>query len=94
LLINELVTNAFKHCGPQGAIVRVDLTFNGDRITIIVTDNGVGMPPDYDPAARTGLGTQVIEMLTRQLGGALVNPKAGEAARFEVTVPVESRSSD
>ena len=94
LLINELVTNAFKHCGPQGAMVRVKLTLNGDLMTITVMDNGVGMPRDYDPAARTGLGTQVIEMLARQLGGALVNPKAGEAAQFEVTVPVESLSSD
>lgn len=89
LITNELVTNAFKHCGDLPAMVTVELASDANTLTLTVSDTGVGMPKDYSASGRKGLGMQVIELLTQQLGGTLALPKAGKSARFELTVPVD-----
>ena len=88
LITNELVTNAFKHCGRDDARIDVALTAGDDKLTLTVADTGGGMPADYDAAARKGLGMQVIALLTRQLGGTLTSPVAGGVAVFSVTIPI------
>ena len=88
LVANELVTNAFKHCGKSAASISVVLECNESMLTLTVSDDGVGMPEDYNPAKRSGLGMRVIDMLVRQLNGSLTLPAAGGDARFQVTVPI------
>lgn len=88
LVTNELVTNAFKHCGNGAAIISVELACDADCLTLTVSDTGVGMANDYNAEGRKGLGMQVITLLTRQLGGSLTLPEAGGSAAFSVTVPV------
>lgn len=89
LITNELVTNAFKHCGDGTATISVELASEGDSLTLVVSDTGIGMPQDFSPTARRGLGLQVISLLTRQLGGSLTLPAAGSPAEFTVRVPVQ-----
>ncbi len=88
LIVNELVTNAFKHCGGGGACIEIELTASDKALTLRVFDDGVGMAADYDPAKRQGLGMRMIKTLVRQLKGTMVQPGAGEAARFEIRVPL------
>ena len=88
LIANELVTNAFKHCGDTRAAIAVDLTFSATTLTLTVSDNGQGMPQDYSRST-TGLGMRVITMLVRQLKGSLTLPAAGAPARFEIAVPIQ-----
>ena len=88
LIANELVTNAFKHCGGGATVIRVNLKVDQSQLTLSVADTGAGMTDDYDPAIRSGLGMRVIDMLVRQLMGRLDRPAAGEAASFSVTVPI------
>ena len=88
LLTNELVTNAFKHCGGGTAAISVELSADPENLTFSVSNTGPNMPSDFDPSARKGLGMQVINLLTRQLGGTLTLPRAGEVATFIVTVPM------
>ena len=88
LIANELVTNAFKHCGDSKATISVDLDCDATILTLTVSDTGVGMPSDYEPLIKTGLGMKVIDTLVRQLNGSLVLPAAGATARFQVTIPL------
>lgn len=88
LIANELVTNAFKHCGESPAIIHVELTRSGPVLALTVSDTGVGMPTDYNPSKKSGLGMKVIAMLVRQLNGSLVLPDPGRAARFQVEIPL------
>lgn len=71
LVINELVTNAFKHAFPEGraGTITVQVRAQGPRVTIAVRDDGVG----FDPVAkRPGhIGLELMNALTRQLRGAL-----------------------
>ncbi|HEY0648912.1 sensor histidine kinase [Phenylobacterium sp.] len=67
LIVTELVINALKHAFPhdrRGAIVVVYAAGDGDW-SLSVTDDGVGMPPAPQP--RAGLGTSIVEALSRQL---------------------------
>ena len=88
LIANELVTNAFKHCDDSQATISVDLECNAAILTLTVSDTGVGMPGDYNPLKKTGLGMKVIHTLVRQLNGSLVLPAAGATARFQVNIPL------
>lgn len=88
LIVNELVTNAFKHCADSKATISVDLECDATILTLTVSDTGVGMPGDYDPLIKEGLGMKVIDTLVRQLNGSLAFPAAGATARFQVNIPL------
>jgi two-component sensor histidine kinase len=67
LIVTELVINALKHAFPRGRRGAINVGYAGDDAgwTLSVTDDGVGMPATPAPAA--GLGTSIIEALSRQL---------------------------
>jgi PAS domain S-box-containing protein len=70
LIVNELVTNSFKHAFPgsmRGEIF-VELHRSGEgRYLLTVGDNGIGMPPDFDVEHTTSLGLQLVNALVQQI---------------------------
>lgn len=74
LLINELVSNAFKHafkgerCGEIVIEVNEDLD---DQISLSVADDGVGLPPGAESAQASSLGLQLVQLFVEQLHGQL-----------------------
>ena len=75
LIVTELVINALKHAFPghrTGAIL-VGYRAEGEKWTLSVRDDGVGMPSDESgaTAGRAGLGTSIVEALARQLRAAV-----------------------
>jgi two-component sensor histidine kinase len=79
LIVNELVTNAYKHAFPEGrrsGTVRIAFqTQEPPWLTLSVTDDGVGMLEDV-PAG--SVGQTVIKILAAQIG-AQVSREAGRA---------------
>lgn len=74
LLINELVSNSLKHAFPPGmeGEIRIDLRRDANKkITLIVSDTGVGIPKNVDFDTIPSLGLKLVKTLTNQLGGAL-----------------------
>jgi PAS domain S-box-containing protein len=90
LIINELVTNSLKHAFPDNRRGEIRIDFirgeNG-QITLIVGDNGVGLPPGLDSTSTGTLGLQLVTMLTRQLRGILEVDGEGGGASFTLTFP-------
>jgi len=87
LLINEIVTNAFKHAFPNGAggEVRVSLrVLPLDRLKLEVSDNGVGMPEE----ASDSLGMNLIRALAARVEGDLQIDGTGGGTRVTVTMPL------
>lgn len=88
LIASELVVNAFKHGHASGATeVLVKLTNDGNTLTLLVEDNGSGIPISPTKSL-SGLGHKMVNALAGQLKAKLAMPAAGSSARFEVCVPL------
>jgi len=87
LIINELLTNSYKHAFPQakkGAIT-VSLTENAETFTIKVSDNGVGLPEDFDQNESKTLGMELVFILVEQLDSKLtIENTNGSAFLFDI----------
>lgn len=84
LLVNEVVSNAFKHAfadGRSGEIV-VTLRRSGDTTELVVRDDGIGVAAD----APQSLGMRLIAMLAGQIGGRAHWSTAG-GTRFALVMP-------
>lgn len=95
LILNELVTNAFKHGYDveQAGEVRVSLTRTPLRdIRLEVRDFGRGLPQGFDVTnAGNSLGMRVIGALARQLKGSVETSQPSSGACFILTVPARGR---
>jgi two-component sensor histidine kinase len=88
LIVNELISNALKHAFPDGRVgtIRIDFTHDPDHYaTLSVTDDGVGLPEDFNVEKAETLGIQLVYMLAGQLDGRVTlkrTPPAGFVLRF------------
>ena len=91
LIINELLSNAFKHAYPGNAPGRIAIILaqqGGDGV-LTVRDDGIGMPAVLaaELDASTSLGLQLVGDLVQQLHGSLtLGPPPG--AEFTVRFPL------
>jgi two-component system, sensor histidine kinase PdtaS len=87
LIVNELVSNALRHAfvgGGKGTI-HVELRQNDDRtISLIVGDDGIGLPSRVDVRHTPSLGLQLVNTLVNQLG-ATIDLTLKKGTTFTVT---------
>jgi two-component sensor histidine kinase len=91
LIINELVTNSLKHAFPQqrAGIISIQLDACAGEVTLVVEDDGVGIPDDIFPNLSGTLGLRLVDLLSEQIGGKLELQRAGPT-RFALTFPLQS----
>ena len=90
LTVNEMVTNAFKHAFPEHRAGEICLALGlaeGD-LEVVVADNGIGLPADFDLLQVRSLGLQLVPLLVDQLGGRF-NIESGAGVRFSLRFPIE-----
>ncbi len=73
LIINELITNAFKHAFPvsfdveavrhESPSILVSLSLMDGMYSLLVRDNGIGIPETFDPAKAVSLGLKLVNFL-------------------------------
>lgn len=73
LIINEVVTNSFKHAfdGIQKPSISIALKKNKDDITLSIADNGVGLPDKFENLKSNSLGIILIKTLSNQIESTL-----------------------
>lgn len=73
LLLNELMSNCFKHAFADGraGTLRVALAAAADARELVVADDGPGLPPGFDFRNSTSFGLQLVCTLVEQLGGTI-----------------------
>lgn len=95
LILNEFLTNAFKYgiAAPgevgrtgEGCDVLVEIVVSAEKIRVVVTDSGRGLPDDFDPMQSKSLGLQLVRSLNRQLRGTL-SFDSDRGARFVIECP-------
>ncbi|WP_375452495.1 sensor histidine kinase [uncultured Devosia sp.] len=89
IVVGELVTNAYKHAfadGRSGRIVVKLFRGHGDWPTLVVFDDGRGVPETVEPGDG-GLGSVIIKQLAQQFGGVPVYERRASGG-LSVTVPL------
>lgn len=91
MIINELISNAVKYAFPSGrnGVIRVYFTRPvRDLVSLIVSDDGVGLPEGVDLENSTGFGLTLINMLVTQLKGN-ADIIRSNGTMFRITFPLE-----
>lgn len=85
LILNELVSNAFKHAfnGRAKGLISVLLRQEGEGILLSVRDDGLGMSEDLELATAKSLGLRIVAMKARELGGTVVVER-GRGTKFSM----------
>jgi len=91
LIINELLTNAYKHgfAGRESGELTISVSEADDMIVIEIRDDGPGLPEGLDLAQTTSLGLQLVSNLARQLRGDISARNDGGAV-FILRFPRQS----
>lgn len=88
LIVNELVSNALKYAFGEGqkGIIRVELQEEEGQITLMVSDDGKGLPEGFDYNTTETLGLQLVLTLTEQLDGMLqLDSSPGKGTKYLIT---------
>lgn len=90
LIIHELVSNSLKYGFPQGGEgeILIAIAENVDQqFTITVSDNGIGLPPNFNFKNTASLGWQLVDALTQQIAGN-INITSHDGLEFQITFPL------
>ncbi len=75
LIINEILSNAYKHAFPDGRTGKIGISFNIDQTsgvnTLVLQDDGVGMPNGVKLDQYKTMGLQVVQILCTQIEAVL-----------------------
>jgi two-component sensor histidine kinase len=76
LILTEAITNAMKYAfhddNTPKPMISISLKEEpGHHISLVISDNGAGLPKDFDPRSSTSLGFQLIQALSDQLDACL-----------------------
>lgn len=86
LIVAELVANAAKHGAGRITVSLAPAPEGGWSLS--VSDEGGGLPADFDPAKTTGFGMRVISALVAQLHGRLsFGGNGGQGASITMLFP-------
>ncbi len=88
LIANELITNALTHAFPdeRTGTVMVKLEQEDGRVTLVVTDDGVGFDRSLADAP-SGLGLGLVRRLAAQIDGEVVVERRNPGSACVVTFP-------
>lgn len=73
IIINELLTNIMKYAfaGRSDGLITVSAELKGNRVSLAIQDNGIGMPETVDFENSTGFGLRLVSILTKQIAGTI-----------------------
>ncbi len=91
IIVNELVTNAMKYAfiGRDKGSITVSTLKGLDRATLVIEDNGIGIPESIDIEYSAGFGLKLVGILVKQISGDVTIERSG-GTRFIITFPLPS----
>jgi len=73
MIFNEVISNIFKHAfiGIESPQINIHCTVSDQELALEITDNGRGLPADFDIEQSNGVGMSIIRSLVKGLRGHL-----------------------
>ncbi len=92
LIINELVSNSLLHAFPNNHFGEISISMKSipqQKLELTVSDNGIGLPKDFDFRKSKSLGLQLVITLVNQLKGEieLLPEEVGTSLRIRFDRP-------
>ncbi|WP_276484040.1 histidine kinase dimerization/phosphoacceptor domain -containing protein [Paraflavitalea pollutisoli] len=84
LIVNEAITNAIKYAfpGDSNGEIHVSLKQTDKMITLVIVDDGIGVPPAILEEETASMGMRLLKGLTRDLSGHItIANESGTAIR-------------
>lgn len=90
MIVNELITNAFKYAYSEskGGVIRVTCEHSAESVSIAVSDDGDPLPTGFDLSKNAGLGMRMIAGLAKQLRASIEVVPLVEGKRFVLLLPI------
>lgn len=88
LIVNEIITNSIQHAFPDREQGHIDIRshYDGRMLTIIITDDGIGLPKEVEKGEPQTLGIQLIDTLIKQLKADYSIDNA-DGCRISIRIP-------
>jgi two-component sensor histidine kinase len=88
MILNELISNALKYAfkNREHGSIWVVLKKNNQELLLQVKDDGIGIPPDFDPENTSSFGYEVIQAMAKKLRARLnINGNPGTDVQLLIT---------
>ncbi|MCK9421268.1 MAG: PAS domain S-box protein [Bacteroidales bacterium] len=91
LIVNELITNAYKYAfrgklsGNVWVLLKADEL---DKWSVTIHDDGIGLPPDFSSRTKQTMGSQIINILVQQVEAELKISNT-DGACFKILFPIK-----
>ena len=91
LVLNELVSNAFKHAFKEGQKGRIEISIKGtedNKVLLRVKDNGIGIPEEIDILKTESMGLKLTRntVQDRLMGNIRIERNAGTTVIVEFKI--------
>ncbi len=86
LIINEFVTNSFKYAFEDKGEIEIKIEEAPDQIDIKLSDNGKGLPENFDLDKISSYGFRIMKLLSLQLQGSF-DFKSANGLRIDINFP-------
>ena len=88
LILNELISNAFKHAFPRNSAGTINVLLEKNQkghYTLIVRDDGSGIPEESETGQSKTLGLFLVKTLARQIHGELSLEKSKPGTKCSIS---------
>jgi len=99
LIIQELISNSLKYAFPNEQKGKLEISIrkpdlNEDHIEMMVSDNGVGFPEDWDFSVTKSLGLQLVKRLSEEQLKGNVSIDRENGTSFKITFPLKTEDQN
>jgi PAS domain S-box-containing protein len=86
LILNEIITNSYKHAYPDKNEGEIEILLNkeGSDIMLTIKDDGIGLPEDIDLEKPKSLGIKLIRTLSKQLNAEAKFSNVNPGTKFSL----------
>lgn len=85
LIVNEIISNSVKYAFPENmkGNIHTEIVEQDNKVQVMVEDDGVGLPDDFEERRKSSLGYTIIDTLIQQLEADLsIESKHGTRLYF------------